>query len=69
MKADTAGKPLPDERLVEILACPLCRGGVEYEKAEGIVCRNCRLTYEVRDGIPVMLPELAKGFRKPEKFS
>ena len=46
-----------DERLLEILACPNCRGPVEYVAAEEeIVCRGeCRYRYPVRDDIPVML--------------
>jgi uncharacterized protein len=43
-----------DKGLLEILACPKCKGEVE-ERAEGIVCRACRLCYPVEDGIPVML--------------
>jgi uncharacterized protein YbaR (Trm112 family) len=46
-----------DERLLEILVCPNCHGEVEYIEAESrIVCRGeCRYSYPVRDGIPVML--------------
>jgi uncharacterized protein YbaR (Trm112 family) len=46
-----------DERLLEILVCPNCHGEVEYIEAENrIVCRGeCRYSYPVRDGIPVML--------------
>jgi hypothetical protein len=46
-----------DSRLLEILACPNCRGDVEYiEAQEVIVCRGeCGYSYPVRDGIPVML--------------
>ena len=47
-----------DERLLEILVCPSCRGGVEHkERRQVLVCRECGTTYPVRDGIPVMLPE------------
>ena len=46
-----------DQRLLEILVCPNCRGEVEYVDSEDvIVCRGeCRYRYPVRDGIPVML--------------
>jgi uncharacterized protein YbaR (Trm112 family) len=46
-----------DDKLLEILACPNCRGDVEYVEADDeIVCRGeCRYRYPVRDGIPVML--------------
>jgi len=46
-----------DERLLEILACPNCKGDVEYIEGEDtILCRGeCGYAYPVRDGIPVML--------------
>ena len=46
-----------DKDLLEILACPNCRGDVEYREAENeIVCLGkCRYRYPVRDDIPVML--------------
>jgi uncharacterized protein YbaR (Trm112 family) len=51
-----------DKELMEILACPSCRGDVELRPegdAEWIVCLKCGLRYPVRDGIPVMLVEEA----------
>lgn len=46
-----------DAKLLDILACPNCRGDVEYREAEQvIVCTGeCRYSYPVRDDIPVML--------------
>ena len=46
-----------DEKLLEILACPNCRGPVEYQENEDvIVCRGeCKYRYPVREGIPVLL--------------
>lgn len=51
-----------DKELLEILACPNCRGDVEYREQEGvIVCiGKCRYRYPVRDDIPVMLIEEAE---------
>jgi uncharacterized protein YbaR (Trm112 family) len=52
-----------DKELLEIQACPSCRGDVELRQeadAEWIVCLQCGLRYPVRDGIPVMLVEEAK---------
>ena len=47
--------PLPQD-LLEILACPQCKGKVEPdEQHEKLTCAACRLSYPVRDGIPVML--------------
>ena len=50
-----------DERLLEILACPACKGKVHLdEQSERIVCDACGKRYPVRDGIPVMLIEEAE---------
>ena len=48
-------------QLLEILVCPKCRGELEYrEQAAQLVCHKCKLAYEVRDGIPIMLIDEAK---------
>ncbi|NPA93907.1 MAG: Trm112 family protein [Thermodesulfobacteria bacterium] len=42
--------------LLQVLACPKCKGPVELsEDAEALICHTCRLVYEIREGIPVML--------------
>lgn len=46
--------------MVEILACPACRGDVTLQGGQ-IVCRSCGRVYPVRDGIPVMLVDEAAG--------
>lgn len=45
-----------DERLLEVLVCPRCKGALRYD-SEGprLVCANCKLAYPIRDEIPVML--------------
>lgn len=50
-----------NKKLLEILICPQCRGKVRLdEKSKGIICDNCKLFYEIKDDIPVMLVEEAK---------
>jgi uncharacterized protein len=50
-----------DQRLLEILVCPQCKGELEYrEEQNELVCHACRLRYEVRDDIPIMLIDEAK---------
>jgi hypothetical protein len=45
-----------DKELLEILACPKCKGDLNLTKeGDGLVCESCRLKYEIRDDIPVML--------------
>lgn len=48
------------KELLEILACPACRGKVIYDDdRDTINCLECRRVYPVRDEIPVMLVEEA----------
>jgi hypothetical protein len=47
--------------LKEILACPKCKGDLEFREAENeIVCRACKLVFRVEEDIPVMLLEEAR---------
>lgn len=49
------------DELLKILACPRCKGRLKAAPdAAGFVCEACRLLYEIRDGIPVMLVEEAR---------
>lgn len=49
---------------MEILACPVCKGDLELtvEKEEDEVlegtlrCKSCNNKYEIREGIPNLLP-------------
>jgi uncharacterized protein len=50
-----------DVRLLELLACPLTKGPLRYDREKGeLVSRLGRLAYPVRDGIPIMLPSEAR---------
>jgi uncharacterized protein YbaR (Trm112 family) len=40
--------------LLDILACPQCRGPLQAEPAS-LRCDACRLRYRIDNGIPVML--------------
>ncbi len=45
-----------DPKLLEILACPLCKADVQLtEDEKGLKCVRCHRVYPIRDGIPVML--------------
>jgi uncharacterized protein len=49
------------KELLEILACPKCKGDLRLtEKEDGLICDACRLLYEIRDEIPIMLIDEAK---------
>ena len=45
-----------DSKLLEILACPKCKGNIRLNEAKtGLICDKCKLLYHIKDGIPVML--------------
>ncbi len=49
------------KELLDILACPKCKGDIHLnETGNGLICEKCRLLYEIRDDIPIMLIDEAK---------
>ena len=49
------------QELLDILACPKCKGDIYLnELGDGLICDRCRLLYEIRDDIPIMLIDEAK---------
>ncbi|MDD8057862.1 MULTISPECIES: Trm112 family protein [Shewanella] len=49
-----------DKKLLEIVACPVCKGKLEYDKeAQQLICKFDKLAYPITDGIPVLLENRA----------
>jgi uncharacterized protein YbaR (Trm112 family) len=49
--------------LIAILVCPKCKGELERRSDESaLLCHRCRLRYEIRDDIPIMLIDEATPF-------
>ena len=45
-----------NQKLLEILVCPKCKGDLVFPEAgDGLICNVCRLKYEIKDDIPIML--------------
>jgi len=56
--------PELSKKLLDVLACPKCKGGLDYEKAkQRLACRKCRLAYRIEEGIPIMLVEEAEKIK------
>ena len=52
------------QELIDILACPQCRGPIKLnEQQNGLICDSCKLEYEIRDGIPIMLINEARPLK------
>jgi len=58
-----------DTKLLDILACPVCKGALVYKKEnKELICKADRLAYPVRDDIPVMLEEEARQLDAEEEI-
>ena len=50
-----------DKSLLEILACPVCKGELFYDQSnQEIICRFDRLAYPIVNDIPIMLEARAR---------
>jgi len=54
-----------DKQLLEILACPKCKGELEYDQSrDTLICHACKLKYAIKDDIPIMLIDEAESFEE-----
>lgn len=63
---DTVEYNMITKDLLAILACPQCKGALQLQGEEGLLCERCLLLYEIRDDIPIMLIDQAKKVDKPK---
>ncbi|WP_426360207.1 Trm112 family protein [Pseudocolwellia sp. HL-MZ19] len=50
-----------DTKLMEILACPVCKGKLDFDKeAKELICKFDRLAYPIEKNIPVLLENEAR---------
>ncbi|WDE03803.1 MULTISPECIES: Trm112 family protein [Thalassomonas] len=56
-----------DTKLMEILACPVCKGKLDYDKAQQeLICKFDRLAYPIEQDIPVLLENEARRIATEE---
>ncbi len=56
-----------DKNLLDILACPVCKGPLIYDpEKQELICKADRLAYPIRDDIPVMLEDEARQLEADE---
>ncbi|WDE00645.1 MULTISPECIES: Trm112 family protein [Thalassomonas] len=56
-----------DTKLMEILACPVCKGKLDYDKAQQeLICKFDRLAYPIEQDIPVLLENEARRISTEE---
>ncbi len=57
-----------DDKLLDILVCPVSKGPLEYDRdRQELVCKASGLAYPVRDGIPIMLESEARQLSPEER--
>ena len=58
-----------DNKLLDILVCPVCKGPLVYKKEQGeLICKGDRLAYSIKDDIPVMLEQEARELPADEEI-
>ena len=56
-----------DHRLLEIVACPVCNGKLNYtQDKQELICKVDSLAFPVREGIPVLLENEARALPPEE---
>ena len=59
--------PCMDPRLLELLVCPVTKGPLDYDRErQELLSRSARLSYPIRDGIPILLEEEARTLSDEE---
>ncbi|HEY3990561.1 MAG TPA: Trm112 family protein [Acidobacteriaceae bacterium] len=49
-------KPVIEDAVLSMLACPVCHAALTLLHPETVLCSGCGRRYPVRDGLPVLLP-------------
>ena len=61
-----------NQELLDILACPKCKGELKYIINEGnrtkgkLNCYKCKVFYKIEDDIPVMLIDSAEKLKEED---
>ena len=59
-----------DGKLLEILACPVCKGElIYYQSQKELICKLDRLAFQIQEGIPIMLEEQARNIPAEEEIN
>ena len=58
-----------DKKLLDILACPICKGKLVHDKDKNeLICKVDRKAYPIKDDIPVMLIEESRDLGAEEEY-
>ena len=57
-----------DKQLLDILACPLCKAKLLYNReTQELICRFDKIIFPIEEGIPVMLKSAARPLPDTDK--
>lgn len=64
---DDAGMAV-DERLLELLVCPLTKTRLEYDRERGeLISRAAGLAFPIKSGVPLLIAEAARPLDEPAR--
>lgn len=56
-----------DYRLLEVIACPNCKGKLHYDKEkQELVCKFEHIAFPIENGVPILCPESARKIKLDE---
>jgi len=59
-----------DKNLLKILVCPVTKGPLIYKKEQNeLISKSAKLTYPIKDGIPILLESEARMLKDNEDYS
>ncbi len=59
-----------EKELLDILACPKCKGSLLYDEEKNIlVCPSCKVYYPIEEDIPILLIDYARPLEGPQEAS
>jgi uncharacterized protein YbaR (Trm112 family) len=57
-----------DSKLLDIIACPVCKGALYYKKGSNeLICKFDNLAYPIIEGIPSLLIKNARNIKEKKK--
>ncbi|CAL7963918.1 conserved hypothetical protein [Gammaproteobacteria bacterium] len=59
---------LPNSKILDVIACPICKGKLCYDKtAQELICNFDKLVYPIKNGVPIMIADQAKKLQQRYK--
>lgn len=65
MKGPRKKRTLINQKLFELLVCPLTKGPLRYNaKTQELISPHAKLSYPIRDGVPILLIDEARDLEE-----